>query len=126
LARANEIANTQMLFGINKLSIRLFIPFVSYSLFRRIFGNCAAADILSTGLKATADPETATLPSTSPMCASNRVSRLGHSCRAEVGQFSRAPKRCGCTWKATRPSAWLFPARKDPARPMNPSSVQKA
>ena len=29
-------------------------------------------------------------------------------------------------WNVTRPSAWLFPARKDPARPMNPSSLQKA
>jgi hypothetical protein len=51
LARANEIANTQMLLGINKLSIRLFIPFVSCSLFRRIFGKCAAADILNIGSK---------------------------------------------------------------------------
>ena len=29
-------------------------------------------------------------------------------------------------WKVTRPPAWLFPARKDPARPMDPSSLQKA
>ena len=45
LARANEIANTQILFGTNKLSIRLFIPFVSASLFRCIFDDCAAADV---------------------------------------------------------------------------------
>lgn len=29
-------------------------------------------------------------------------------------------------WKVTRPSDWLFPARKDPARPMDRSSLQKA
>ena len=30
-------------------------------------------------------------------------------------------------WKVERPSDWLFPARgKDPARPMDPSSLQKA
>jgi len=29
-------------------------------------------------------------------------------------------------WKVTRPADWLFPARKAPARPMDPSSLQKA
>jgi hypothetical protein len=51
-----------MLFGINKLSIRPFFPFVNCSLFRRIFDSCAAADVLSIGLDTTADPETATSP----------------------------------------------------------------
>jgi hypothetical protein len=44
LARANEIASTQIVFSTNKLSIRLFFPFVSSSLFRRIFDNRAAPD----------------------------------------------------------------------------------
>ena len=29
-------------------------------------------------------------------------------------------------WKVTRPAEWLFPARKDPARPLGESSLQKA
>ena len=29
-------------------------------------------------------------------------------------------------WTVTRPSDWLFPARKNPTRPMDPSSLQKA
>ena len=29
-------------------------------------------------------------------------------------------------WTVTRPADWLFPARKAPARPMDPSSLQKA
>jgi site-specific recombinase XerD len=29
-------------------------------------------------------------------------------------------------WKVARPSDWLFPARKNPTRPMGPSSLQKA
>ena len=29
-------------------------------------------------------------------------------------------------WTVTRPSDWLFPARKSPTRPMGPSSLQKA
>ena len=45
LARANEIANTQIAFGINELRIRRFFPFVTPSLFRRIFGNLAIATL---------------------------------------------------------------------------------
>jgi hypothetical protein len=51
LARANEIANTQIPFGTNKLSIRLFIPFVSASLFRCIFGDSAAPDVRAAAKK---------------------------------------------------------------------------
>ena len=45
MARANEIANTQTVFGTNKLPIRHFLLFVNSSLFRRIFDNCAISDV---------------------------------------------------------------------------------
>ena len=57
------IANTHIFFGINKLQIRLFIPFVSSSLFRTIFDLCPGTTSHPLCPKATADPKPQAGPS---------------------------------------------------------------
>jgi hypothetical protein len=80
LARANEIASTQIVFSTNKLSIRLFFPFVSSSLFRRIFDNRAAPDGPASAPKSDRRFTDRDVPKDVPICVSNRVSSLGHFC----------------------------------------------